>query len=163
MADIICNTSPLQYLHQIGLLHILPDLAGSVIVPDAVVAEIDVGRKRGIELPDLYELPWLILKSPVSKAIIPLVSDLGPGETEVLALALEKKGSIVILDDLLARKVAVTLNIPLVGTLGLIVQAKQRGFVEAVAPYLDELDRLRFRLSKETRTAVLDLAGELQS
>jgi predicted nucleic acid-binding protein len=43
--DVISNTSPLQYLHQVGLLHLLPALFGQVYVPDAVVLELEGGFK----------------------------------------------------------------------------------------------------------------------
>ncbi len=50
MPEVICNTSALQYLHQLGLLHLLRDLYGSVTVPEAVVREIAAGRQQGVDL-----------------------------------------------------------------------------------------------------------------
>ncbi len=41
MPDVIVNTSPLQYLFQLSLLELLPSLYGQVIVPEAVVLELD--------------------------------------------------------------------------------------------------------------------------
>ena len=61
---------------------------------------------------------------------------------------------------LLAGRVAHLLGLPLKGTLGLLVDAKRRDLIPSVEPILDELDRLRFRLSLQTRAAVLRLAGE---
>jgi hypothetical protein len=52
------------------------------------------------------------------------------------------------------------LRIPLTGTLGLLLDAKKMGLVPAVMPLLNQLDRLRFRVSTTTRAAVLKLAGE---
>ena len=91
---------------------------------------------------------------------LPLVTDLGPGETQVLALALESPDAIVILDDGLARQVAETIGIKLTGTLGILLDAKRAGLITEVAPLLDQLQALRFRLSAQTRAAVLKLAGE---
>jgi len=88
------------------------------------------------------------------------VTDLGPGETEVLALALEVPGAVAILDDGLARQAAKITGIPVIGTLGLLLEAKRSGLVEALEPLLDHLDALGFRVSASTRAAVLDLAGE---
>ncbi len=96
----------------------------------------------------------------MSFAALPLVTDLGPGEAEVLALAPETKDSIAVLDDALARQVAETLRLPLTGTLGLLLDAKRHGFIQAVAPLLEQLDALGFRLASQTRVAVLKLAGE---
>lgn len=161
MTDVICNTSPFQYLHQIDQLRILPALAGKIIVPPAVVDEITVGRSVGVDLPDLSKLDWLVVRSPAGQSALPLISDLGAGESEVLILALEIPGATVILDDILARRVADPLNVRLTGTLGLLLNAKQAGLISQVRPLLEQLQALRFRLSSATYQAVLKLAGEL--
>jgi predicted nucleic acid-binding protein len=160
LPDVVCDTSPIQYLHQLGLLHILPTLAERVIVPPAVVTELATGRALGIDLPDLTTLDWVLVRRPTSEPALPLINDLGPGETQVLMLALESRQAIAVLDDALARHVAETLEIPLTGTLGLLIDAKRAGLVTAVAPLLDRLQALRFRLAPHTRAAVLKLAGE---
>ena len=160
MPEAICDTSPLQYLHQLGVLHILPTLTERVIVPPAVVDELAAGRSLGLDLPNLAKLSWVAVRDPVSAAALPLVAELGPGEAEVLMLALELPDTVVILDDGLARRVAHTLNLRLTGTLGLLIDAKQSGLIPRLEPFLDRLDALRFRVAKHTRDAVLRLAGE---
>lgn len=113
-----------------------------------------------MNLPDPTDLEWVTVRRPAGAIVLPLVSDLGPGETEVLALALESPGAVAILDDALARQVAETLGIRLTGTLGVLLDAKRAGLVNAVEPLLDQLQALRFRLAAPTRAAVLELAGE---
>ncbi len=51
MSRVICDTSPIQYLHQIGMLNVLHVLAGTIVVPPAVVRELDTGRNLGFDLP----------------------------------------------------------------------------------------------------------------
>jgi len=92
---------------------------------------------------------------------LPLVTDLGPGEAEVLMLALEMRDAVVVLDDALARRVAQSLGCRLTGTLGLLLDAKRAGLIPAVRPALDQLDSLRFRLASHTRLTILKLANEL--
>lgn len=92
--------------------------------------------------------------------VLRLVTDLGPGETEVLALALEAAAPIVIFDDALGRQAAEFLKLRLTGTLGLLLDAKRKGLIARVGPVLDELQALGFRVAAHTRTAVLKLAGE---
>ena len=75
-------------------------------------------------------------------------------------LALDAPECVVVLDYALARRVALTLNLRLTGTLGLLIDAKRAGLVPRVEPYLDRLQELRFRLASHTRAAVLKLAGE---
>lgn len=129
-------------------------------MPEAVVREIAVGRTRGVDLPNLDVLPWVIVRRVEGRAILPLVSDLGAGEREVLALALERTHPLVILDDFLARRVAQRLELTMTGTLGLLLKGKQSGRIDRLEPLLNQLEDLRFRLDTATRALVLKLAGE---
>lgn len=114
----------------------------------------------GMNLPDLTTFDWVAVRRPVSELAVPLVTDLGPGETEVLMLGLELREAVVVLDDTLARRVAEILGLRLTGTLGLLLDAKRAGLIMAVSPLLDQLHALRFRVAPNTRAAVLKLAGE---
>ncbi|MDD1722482.1 MAG: hypothetical protein CG440_762 [Methanosaeta sp. NSM2] len=160
MPEVICNTSPLQYLHQIGQLSILPALVGSIVVPPAVLAELDAGIAKGLDLPQLENLQWIRIQAPIGAKAASLITDLGPGESQVLMLALEMPGSVALLDDALARRVATAKGIPIKGTLGLLLDAKRAGHLPAVKPSLDRLQELGFRIAQQTRDAVLKLAGE---
>jgi predicted nucleic acid-binding protein len=160
LPEVICNTSPLQYLHQLGQLALLPSLARQIIVPPAVVEELAAGRGMGVDLPVAERLDWITVRSPLSKSTVPLVTDLGRGETEVLALALESTDCVAILDDALGRRVAAMLGLRVRGTLGLLLDAKKTNLIPAVAPLLDKLQILGFRLNSQTAVAVLGLAGE---
>lgn len=75
-------------------------------------------------------------------------------------LALESPGTILILDDALARRVAEGLKVPFTGTLGILLDGKKRNLIQTLRPHLESLQALRFRLSAEARSAVLRLAGE---
>jgi predicted nucleic acid-binding protein len=160
LPEVICNTSPLQYLHQIGQLSILPALVGSIVVPPAVLAELDAGIAKGLDLPQLENLQWIRIQAPIGAKAASLITDLGPGESQVLMLALEMPGSVALLDDALARRVATAKGIPIKGTLGLLLDAKRAGHLPAVKPSLDRLQELGFRIAQQTRDAVLKLAGE---
>jgi predicted nucleic acid-binding protein len=158
--ETIANTSPLQYLHQAGVLGLLPALYGRVVVPESVAEELARGQERGVALPDVSKLHWAEVRRAQEQGLLPLVSDLGPGEREALALGVEFPGSLVILDDALARRHAQLLGLRHTGTLGVLLRAKREGRLEAVGPILDEFERLRFRLDPGTRAAVLAEAGE---
>ena len=163
MPEVICDTSALQYLYQLEMLWVLEALAKHIVVPPAVVEELAAGRSLGVYLPDPTSLEWVTVRAPAGAAVLPLITDLGPGETEVLALALESSDALVIVDDGLARQVAAMLSIRFRGTLGLLLDAKAAGLVTTVAPLLDQLQGLGFRLHISTRETILDLAGESSS
>ena len=161
MPAVISNTSPLQYLYQADALSLLPQLFGALYVPEAVAAELQAGRQRNVPLPDPEALPWLTVRPVQQPALLPLVTHLGDGEKEVLALGLEMPGSLLLLDDRDARRHARLLALKVSGPLGVLLLAKERGKLAAVRPVLDRLDALRFRLQATTRQTVLRLAQEL--
>jgi len=160
LAEAICDTTPIQYLYQLGLLDLLREFFGRITLPEAVAAELAEGRRIGVALPQADNLEWVDVRSVSVPSLLRLARDLGPGESEVLALALERPGSCIITDDRLARELARRLRIPLTGTLGLLLRAKKAVLVSSVAPLIDRLDALGFRLDPQTRAGVLELAGE---
>jgi predicted nucleic acid-binding protein len=135
-------------------------LYGLIAIPEGVFTELDAGRMRGIALPDVKSLSWLSVRYVRERTLLQMVSGLGAGEKQVLALALENPGSLAILDDLMARRYASFLGIRFTGTLGILLKAKEKGLLQAVAPVLDQLEALQFRLDPKTREAVLKLAKE---
>lgn len=102
----ISNTSPLLYLHRIGGLSWLRQLFSEVWVPDAVINELEMGKQRGYDVPTLKHFPWVKRVNPHHVPEEWLALDLGPGELAALALAFEHRENIVLVDDLLARRIA---------------------------------------------------------
>jgi len=151
----------MQYLHQLKLLPILSELAGNVVVPPAVIDELEASKALGINLPELTTFDWVTIRKPSRSSVLNLLINLGRGETEVLMLALESNDPIVIFDDGLARWIAKIHKIRLTGTLGLLIDAKNAGLIPAVKPLLNRLQTLGFRLAPHTRTEVLRIANEL--
>jgi uncharacterized protein len=89
---VICNTSPLFYLHRLRHLEILRQLYHQLVVPEAVRDELHVGRVQGEDTPELEAYAWMTVRTVRVPEVIQLITDLGPGEAQVLALALEAPG-----------------------------------------------------------------------
>ncbi len=160
MAEYVVNTSPIQYLHQIGQLDLLPTLLNHVLVPPAVATELAAGRAIGVDLPDLAAHGWLTIRAPSGGSPVPDTITLGPGETEVIALTMECGDAVAVLDDRVARQFALSLGLRITGTLGLLLDAKQAGMLPSMTVAVDRLERHGFRISNATRATVLRLAGE---
>ncbi len=160
MRSVVSDTSPLLYLHLVGRLDLLRQLYGTIIVPPAVVAELDDGTRLGYDVPTSTRVPWCRIQAPSGAAFERVSERLGPGERAALALALELPDSLVLLDDRAARLQAEALQLQLTGTLGVLLRAKRDGHLEAVAPLLDVLGARGFRIGVEARRAVLEAAGE---
>lgn len=159
-SPVIVNTSPLLYLHQIGRLNLLQRLYSEILTPRAVIRELEIGKNQGIDVPDIQSLDWIAITPVRSPQLIPAIIDLGQGEAEVLALGLEKVGSLLIFDDQLARRIANLYQLKYTGTLGVLVKAKQLGYLSSIAPVIDELYQRGMWLTDRIVEDVLRLAGE---
>jgi predicted nucleic acid-binding protein len=159
MREVVSNTSPLLYLHQLGSIDLLPALYAEVLVPMSVVDELSAGRAAGHDVPNVTALPWASVVSSPTLALLALATDLGRGEAEAIAIAHERN-ALLILDDGLARRHARLIGVNLTGTLGVLLKAKAAGHIPQLAPLVARLTELGFRLAEQTREAVLKLANE---
>lgn len=159
MPEVFANTSPLQYLHQLGLLNILPGLYGEVGIPQAVIRELEAGHKLGVKLPGLPLGNGFQVVPEVDAAKFSLGA-LGPGERQVIACGCLAPGSLTILDDQPARRAARALGLKVTGTLGVLLRAKDRKLISLVRPMLDELVAAGFRIDASTRRETQLLAHE---
>lgn len=160
MPNAITNTSPLLYLYRADVIEWLPQLFGEVWTPSAVVEELKEGQKRGYDVPIPKKYEWLKITAPHSVPSEWLTLDLGMGELETMAVALENTERIVILDDALARRIAQAAGITVWGTLKVLLEAKAQGMTESIQPNVDRLRESGMWISDEIYQRVLVLAGE---
>jgi len=160
MLKAISNTSPLLYLYRIGGIDWLPRLFEEVWIPDAVKNELQVGRSKGYDVPNPEDYPWLKVVNPKSIPSEWLALDLGPGELTAIALGLENPERIVLIDDLLARRIAKAAGLKVWGTLKVLLEAKSQGLIDTVKPYVSKLSDSGMWISAEIRKRILKLAGE---
>jgi len=156
----ISDTSPLLYLHRIAGLEWLRVMFQEVWIPDAVADELDAGRQRGYDVPGTTQLVWIKRANPSDTPQEWLSLELGRGELAAMALALENPRCVVLLDDLLARRIARAAGLEVWGTLRVLLEAKEKGLVSSVAPYVDRLTDAGLWLSADIRLRILRLAGE---
>ena len=87
--------------------------------------------------------------------------ELDAGEAEAIALAVESNANLILLDERLGRRAAHRLGLTVVGTLGVLIAAKDRGLLAAVRPVLDALRAdAGFWITDELYNAVLKAANE---
>ena len=134
----VADASPVITLAKAGQLNLLTPADSELLLPEAVVAEILAGPASDPARQAL-EAGWGHRVSPRSMPTPVLEWSLGAGETSVLAIALEHAGSVAILDDAEARMCARTLGVPCIGTLGVVLRAKQSGHIPSAATVLRAL------------------------
>ncbi len=157
---VIVNTSPLLYLYQVDCLELMQQLYGTITVPPAVPQELETGKLQGVDVPEVNSIEWIQIRPVASATIIPAVIDLGQGEAEVIALGLENPGSLLVFDDSLARRIADLYGLKYTGTLGVLVKAKQSGYLSTVAPVINMLRSKGMWLTDKIISDVLRLSGE---
>ena len=160
MSKAISNTSPLLYLHRIGVLKWLPKLFSEIWLPNGVVIELQAGQQRGYDVPNPTDYNWLRVVEP---QVVPsewLTLDLGAGELEAMALALENPSYVVLLDDALARRIAQAAGLTVWGTLKVLLEAKSQGLTESIYQIVNCLEDVGMWISKDIKERVLMLAGE---
>lgn len=156
----VIDASPVIHLSRAGCLAFLEVVGPRIIVPLPVVEEIQAHCKDDVTARTIAEIPWLaVVPAPPIPAEI-AVWDLGAGESSVLAWARAHPGSVAILDDLEGRRCALALQIPLIGTLGVVLVAKRRGIIPAARPILEKLAARGMYLSPSVIDQALALVGE---
>lgn len=147
---IISDTSCFIILTNIGELHLLQKLYSKIITT------IEIATEFGEPLPEWIEI--LSVKSKDTQRLLEMQID--KGESSAIALALEISDSLLILDDIKARKVATQLGLSITVTLGIIIKAKLEGIIPSVIPILNKIKQTDFRLSNEVESQVLKAAME---
>ncbi len=157
---LIFNASPLIVLAKADLLDLLLPLGNQIWIPQAVVTEVSA-----VNNPADPARRWLadkdaMIYAPIS--ILPFVMawDLGDGESEVLSLADTIHDSFAVLDDQAARHCAQAMGLASIGTLGLILMAKQNGLIQSARQALDDVIAAGLFISQNHVDSILRQAGE---
>jgi hypothetical protein len=162
---VIVDSSTLIHLSAIDRFTLLKDLFGRLTVPPAVWREVvDQGKGRtGVgELEAALREDWIELLKPTNEPLLhSLRHELDAGEAEVIALAVEHKASLVLLDESDARRVATDFGLEKTGAIGVLIRAKLEGRVDSLRL---ELDRIRseagFWIEESLYVRVLQAVGE---
>ena len=160
MRKIIVNSTPLIALAKANKLEILKEMYEHIIIPEAVYREVtekdDVAAQR-IEA----AREWIEVRKVDSSLDRRMYkAKLHDGEVEVMLLAQEIEADAVVIDDGAARKTAEYLGLPLTGTLGVMIKAKQRGLLEAVMPVIQQMEQNGFFFSRELKEKIRKLSKE---
>lgn len=133
---IVSNSSPLIALLAIDKLDILERLFETILIPQAVHNEVfGFPAGRTISCPD-FIIPALLPSDTASRF---LAMSLHQGESEAIALAIDRGADGIILDDKQARETAARLGLRVIGTLGILMLAKEKGYIDEVRILMDQL------------------------
>jgi predicted nucleic acid-binding protein len=157
---LVINASPLILLARIERLDLLVSLAKSIIVPEAVIHEIQAGSHLDGAADRIKALTSIVQVDNQVMSDRLRLWDLGAGESQVLAHGLQRPGSEVVLDDLAARRCARSLGLPMIGTLGIVILCRHRGILSAARPVVEALCDSGLRLKPTLMDEALAKVGE---
>jgi predicted nucleic acid-binding protein len=165
MGLVISDASTLIHLTNIGRLGLLKQFFGQVVVPPAVWAEVvdrGAGRLGAAEVQKSGTLGWLTVRPPADHEFVrALCRDLDDGEAEAIALAVETKADLILIDEADARRVADMYGLRKTGTIGVLLKAKGEKIIELLKPELDKLvNQSGFWIDSGLYEQVLEAVGE---
>ncbi|MEO6852061.1 MAG: DUF3368 domain-containing protein, partial [Mucilaginibacter sp.] len=136
---VITDTSCLIILEKIALLGILHQLFAVVLTTP------EIAEEYGLSLPG-----WIIIMTVKDKSFQQkLLSSVDPGEASAIALAHEIENKYLITDDLKARKLSLKLGLAVIGSLGVLLRAKEAGHIGFIKPYIELMKQTDFRVSDD--------------
>ena len=158
MRKVIVNSTPLIVLGNAGLLEILQKLYGRILVPEAVYQEVTAKDDAAGKIL-LNGADWIQVEQVQNQSDARIFSSrLHAGEVEVMLLAREQKADLLIIDDNAAKSTAKYLGMKVTGSLGVLLRAKQMGFLEDINDAMERIIRNGFYVSEALKKHIIELS-----
>jgi len=146
MRKVVCNTSCLIALSNIGRLNLLNEVYGDILITE------DVAQEFGESIPD-----WIFISEVADETNIQLINNsLDIGESSTIALAMELDEALIILDDGKARRFAGGLGLTYTGTLGVVVKASKMGLDVDLKEIISDFRQMGFRIPNDIENLLLE-------
>lgn len=124
---VICDTSPITNLIQVGYLHLLPTLFQEVVIAEEVFLELCAIAEQEKAL---KEAKWLVRRHPSDLHLVEeLKNQLDPGEAASISLAFELRADLLLMDEKKGRMIAQSMQLAVTGLLGILIRAKKEGHI----------------------------------
>lgn len=151
---VVSDTSAITSLIQVGRVELLAHLYGEIFIPEAVQMEL---LRTHLTLPKFIRSRGPANQSEVRR----LSTELDLGEAEAIILAKEIGADYLLIDESDGRRVAIREGVRVVGLLGALLEAKERGYLGSVRELTGELEAIAgFRVAEAVKRIVFREAGE---
>lgn len=134
-----------------------------VHIPEAVYEEVVIAGAGKAGANAIASAAWIVRHSVTNQTDIAALianNSLDIGESEAIVLAQELNADFILLDDRAARGEAQSLNLNVLGTVGVLVRAKDKSLIQEVKPLLDALLKAGIYFDNTLYQLALKLAGE---
>ena len=152
---IIGDSSALVALSIMDRLDLLETIFGKIYVPQAVYDEVTISYKpQSIKLKNFLANKIVNVKVDISQI------GLGKGELEAIALYKNMEANFLLIDDRRAKSFAKLNDVHVIGSLGVMVLAKELGKIETIREDLEKLLDSDVFISESLIDRVLISVGE---
>jgi uncharacterized protein len=147
---VVSDTTPLIGLASIDRLSLLKELFEEVYIPQAVFDEtVTFGREDSKAKQEVANAEW-----------INIIDEMDLGEVETIILASEMNADWVLMDEKKGRRKLTQLNIQKIGTLGILLKAKELKLIKSLKIEIENLQKTGFSISQPIIEKMLELANE---
>jgi hypothetical protein len=155
---VVSNATPIISLASIGRIDILRHFFDTVYIPQAVYNEIKSKKAFGYNEIDDAFFQVERIKDEFAQNI--LLNDLDLGEAQTIVLAKEMSADIVLIDETIGYNIAKSQELNVKRTLSFLIASKQKGYIDEVAPLLDEMIEKGRWISRKVYNDVLRFCDE---
>jgi predicted nucleic acid-binding protein len=153
----VSNTTPLRYLIAIEQEHLLGQLFERVFVPIAVFEELTDAKTPEIVRGRMLSMPaWFEVRTVQETQTTTFPVTLHRGEWQSILLAEALQADVLLIDEQIGRTIALSRNLPLSGTLGVLERADRMGFVTDFQQVLQRLKASGFFITEALEQQLLD-------
>jgi hypothetical protein len=152
---IIGDSSALIALGVVDKLELLEKLYKTLFVPQAVYDEVtQIGRPQSDKLREFLTNRVKVVDLNLTKV------GLGIGELEAITLYKELNADVLLIDDNRAKKYAILNDVRVIGSLGVLIKAKEESYIDKIKPLLEEIMKSEVYISDKLIVKVLEICNE---
>ena len=152
---IVSNAGPIIALARIGMLDLLKQFK-QIFIPNEVYEQVVVKGEGKPGSTEVKDSDWFITKEVKNTlAVDSLTLELEKGEAEVIILALELNAGLVLIDEYIARDIAKSRGLAVIGTVGILADAYEKGLINDLKKVLDDLRSKKVWISEKVCNRVL--------
>ena len=162
---VISDTTAITNLAAINQLSLLHALYGQIVIPEAVEHELVIPGVSNPGASEVQSQSWIITQAVLDHSLVTrLLAEheaLDIGEAEAIALTVELKADLLLIDDGVGRRIAKERGLVITDLLGSLLEAKERSIISAVRPVLDDLITVAgFYVAPSLYSYICQLANE---
>ncbi|MCB0592803.1 MAG: DUF3368 domain-containing protein [Lewinellaceae bacterium] len=157
MKLVIADTGALISLGHVGQIPLIEELFGDFFIAEAVWKELQNYENPEFDANMLAKLENRVVKIK-SKNHLRMVMDYG--ESESVILYEELKADYLLIDDSKARMIAESLDVNCIGSIGLLIKAKQKGLIVELKPIFEKWVSIGRYFSRKLLNKILTDSGE---